>query len=89
MDFFATFNGWCSGFGFGHGGGGMHNWLPFHMGSIFQLLIVGLIIYFTVRILRKPATINEPGNAEEILRRRYALGEIDEQTYKAMKKDLN
>lgn len=90
MEFLSSFNSWCSGPGFfqgaGHGWGG--GFMPFHMGSIFQLLIIGLIIYFVVRMLKKPATPTDTPSPEAILKRRYAAGEIDEQTYKSMKNDL-
>lgn len=89
MDFVTAFNNWCSGPGFWQGGGhGFSSWMPFHFGGIFQLIIIGLIIYFTVRMFRKPAASSGPGNAEDILRRRYAKGEIDEQTYMEMKDRL-
>lgn len=95
MDFLTAFNNWCTGAGFWHGGGqgmtGMGSfggWMPFHFGGIFQLLIIGLIIYFTVRLLRKPATNAGPEAPEDILKRRYAAGEIDIATYRSMKDEL-
>ncbi|QGY40100.1 hypothetical protein GM415_08150 [Pseudodesulfovibrio cashew] len=98
MEFLSAFGNWCGGPGFWQGGGhGMVGWgggfFPFHFGGILQLVVIGLIIYFTVRMFRKPATpCGTPGpkeqTPEEILKRRYATGEIDEQTYKSIKSDL-
>ncbi len=90
MEFLTSFSGWCNGPGFWQSGGGSgwHSWMPFHMGSIFQLLVIGLIVYFTVRLFRTPATNSGPTSPEYILRRRYAAGEIDEQTYTLMKEEL-
>lgn len=89
MDFLSSIGSWCSSPGFFHGGGpGFGGWMPFHMGSLFQLLIIGLIVFFVARMFRKPAMQTAP-TPEEILKRRYAAGEIDEQTYRAMKNDLS
>ncbi|MCJ2164919.1 MULTISPECIES: SHOCT domain-containing protein [unclassified Pseudodesulfovibrio] len=91
MNFLTAFSNWCPGAGFWQAGGhpGWSSWMPFHFGGIFQLLIIGLIIYFTVRLLRKPATDTGTGTPEEILKRRFAAGEIDEQTYRAMKDEIH
>lgn len=96
MNFLAAFNNWCGGPGLWHAGGGpgMFNTFPFHFGGIFQLIVIGLIIYFTVRLIRKPdtgyGTPSPQGESPEtVLKRRYAAGEIDEQTYKHMKQELN
>ena len=90
MNFLTAFNNWCSGAGFWQAGGhpGWSSWMPFHFGGIFQLLIIGLIIYFTVRLLHKPATTIGAETPEDILKRRFAAGEITEQTYRTMKDEL-
>lgn len=91
MEFLTSFGSWCSGPGFWHGGGYGSSFgsMPFHFGGIFQLLVIGLIIYFTARLFRKPATQSGPGTPEEVLKRRYAAGEIDEPTFKRMKDELH
>ncbi|WP_319583314.1 SHOCT domain-containing protein [uncultured Pseudodesulfovibrio sp.] len=94
MDYLTTYAHWCSGPEFGHGfmhGGGfgaMGTGFGFPVGGIVQLLILGLIIYFTVRLIRKPATHSGPGTPVDVLQRRYAAGEIDRETYRAMKDEL-
>ncbi|CCO25168.1 SHOCT domain-containing protein [Maridesulfovibrio hydrothermalis] len=89
MEFISALSNWCSGPALGHGAGyGMGGWMPFHFGGILQLVVIGLIIYFTVRMFRKPATEGRTPSPSEILKRRYASGEIDEQAYKRMKDEL-
>ncbi|BDQ33720.1 SHOCT domain-containing protein [Pseudodesulfovibrio portus] len=62
--------------------------MPFHFGGILQLVILGLIVYFTVRMFRKPTSAAGPDSAEATLRERFAMGEIDAQTYESMRKEL-
>lgn len=92
MEYLTAFGNGCSGPGLWHGGG-FGGWsgsmgMAFPLGGIFQLLVIGLIIYFTVRLIRKPATHSGPGTPHDILKRRYAAGEIDRETYRAMKDEL-
>lgn len=95
MEILSSIGNWCSGFssghgaGFGHGAGyGMGSWMPFHFGGILQLIVIGLIIYFTLRMFRKPVPVNQEDSIMEMVRRRYASGEIDEETYRRMKDQL-
>lgn len=89
MEILSAVGSWCNGLSFGHGAGyGMMGWLPFNFGGLLQLVVIGLIIYFTVRMFRRPATGPDAPSALELLRKRYAAGEIDEQTYKRMKDEL-
>ncbi len=89
MEILSSFGSWCNGLSFGHGGGyGMGGWMPFHFGGILQLIVIGLIIYFVVRMVRRPATEGVPLSAVDILKKRYAAGEIDEETYRRMKDEL-
>ncbi|MBG0789434.1 MAG: SHOCT domain-containing protein [Desulfovibrionaceae bacterium] len=91
MDLLTTAGSWCGGPGFWQFGGG-HGWggwfLPFHFGGVLPILALGLVVYFTVRMFRKPASQTGPDDAEEILRERFARGEIDAQAFHAMKKEL-
>lgn len=90
MDYLATFGQWCGGPGFFQGGpgGGWGSWLPFHMGGIFQLLIIGLIIYFVARLFRNRTGTTAAEGPHDILKRRYAAGEIDSETYERMRDEL-
>ncbi|KJS33136.1 MAG: hypothetical protein VR64_04130 [Desulfatitalea sp. BRH_c12] len=67
-------------YGFGYGGSYM--W-------IILLIVIGLLVYFFVK---NQKTIGQtPTNNEsplDILKRRYAKGEIDKEQYERMKKDL-
>lgn len=64
---------------------------PFHfMGSLLMFLFWGLIIYFGILLFRK---LNKGGNHEEhkavdILKERYAKGEINKEQFESMKMDL-
>lgn len=89
MDYLNALKGWCGGAGFWSIGDthGWHGWPPFHFGGIFQLIIIGIFIYLIARIFRRPAATG-PSSPQEVLRRRYALGEIDQKTFERMKNEL-
>lgn len=79
---------------YGTGWGGM---LWMGLGSLFWLIVLGLAIWLLVRwITRQQAIINPPApgtppnppSALEILRQRYARGEIDEATFTRMRNHL-
>jgi putative membrane protein len=79
---------------YGPGWGGM---LWMGLGSLFWLVLLGLAIWLLVRWLTRstastmsqvpPAPPNSP-SALEILRQRYARGEIDTPTFEAMRERL-
>lgn len=82
--------GWGTGMGFGWGGG------------IVSILLLGLIIiggFFLIRwIIRRTdgsgfnagsSSSGSERNAEEILKERYAKGEISREEYHRMRADLN
>jgi putative membrane protein len=64
-------------------------WGGMFMGLLF-LLIIGLIIYLIVKSVRttKPEAISKEETALEILKIRYAKGEINKEEYDRIKKDL-
>ncbi|MCF8304745.1 MAG: SHOCT domain-containing protein [Bacteroidales bacterium] len=71
--------GFGNGPGFGMGGG----W-------IIGLIIIALISWLVVRLTThnpSPATANR-GSALDVLKKRYAKGEIDKQEFEEKKKDL-
>ncbi|WP_136795367.1 MULTISPECIES: SHOCT domain-containing protein [Desulfosediminicola] len=78
-------NYFCSwGPSWGHG--------PWFMGWLFPLLFWGLIAYLAVSIIRglfSSTRSKQNDNALEILRNRFAAGEIDEKEYNAQKAVLS
>jgi len=79
-----NWGGFCNGasfFGFGQG----------FFGWIFPLLFWGLIIYGIISIVRGLMHRNQSSKSDrplDILRKRYASGEINEQEFSKMKSDL-
>ena len=77
-----SFCGWGS--SFGHG--------PWFMGWLFPLLLWGLIAYLAFNILKgifSSTHSNKSDSAYEILRNRFAAGEINEKEYNAQKAVLS
>ena len=74
--------------GLGYGGGGGLGW----MGPVFMLGFWALVITgggFLVRYLARQArTGGSQESALEILKRRYARGEIEKEEFEAKRKDL-
>lgn len=79
------------GFGAGLGGG----WgLGMGFGWILPLVVIGLIVWAVIAMTRSHAvgTAGEAAPADRslaILKERYAQGELDADTYRRMRKDLN
>jgi len=74
--------GWGSMMHYGFGYGGMFMWIIF-------LIAVGLLIYFIVQAQKtKGRTPTQSESPLDILKRRYAKGEIAREEYERMKKDL-
>lgn len=68
---------------YGFGYGGMYMWILF-------LLVIGVLIYFIVQAQKTkspPPTQNE--SPLDILKKRYAKGEITKEEFMSMKKDLD
>ncbi len=75
-----------------HGFGGS---MGFGMGFgwIFWLVILGVIIWAVVSLVNRPSGSTEHGvssgeSARDILKKRYARGEISREEYQEMKSDL-
>lgn len=70
-------------------------WMGWSMAlsALFWFALIGVIVWGITRIVgnRGRSTIQTPPpqTADEILRQRYARGEIDAQTYEAMRERLN
>ena len=64
-------------------------WMFFHF--LFWILVIIGVILLIVWLVRQPGRY-EPGHSEEspldILRRRYARGEISKEEFERMKKDI-
>lgn len=69
-------------YGFGNYGAGMGGF-----GWIFMIIFWGAIIYIIVSFLKKNNS-NEKESAEEILKKRYAKGEISKEEFEQMKKQM-
>lgn len=70
---------------YGYGMMGGWGWL----GMLIQLAVLVLLIYLLARALSRPASSEGRDRALEILRERYARGEIDKETFERMKRDLS
>jgi len=88
MHFLSTFGSWCGGPGFMQGGSSWSVMMPYHIGSIFQLLVIGAIIYFVARLVRRPDTGTGLPTHTDILKRRYAAGEIDKTEFDRLRDEL-
>ena len=79
------------GYGYGHGYGMMDGWFG---GGIFMMIIGVIIIvggFFLIRMLMNQSKKNVPtteNTALEILKQRYARGEINHEEFEKMKANL-
>jgi putative membrane protein len=68
--------------------GGYYGWGGMFMGLLFLIVII-LAIYFIIQALKPRGTIGrEQEKPIDILKRRYAKGEITKEQFDQMKKDL-
>jgi putative membrane protein len=67
-------------------------WVGFWNHEIFWLVIIGLIVWLIVRGSNRPYTNHnmhrEKENPLNIIKLRYAKGEITKEEYETLKKDL-
>ena len=74
--------GWGPMMYYGFGYGGMFIWIIF-------LIVIGFLIYFIIKAQKtKSQTPTQNESPLDILKRRYAKGEIAKEEYERMKKDL-
>jgi putative membrane protein len=67
---------------YGYGHGGMFMWIVF-------LIVIGLLIYFIVQGQKtKGQTPTRNESPVDILKKRYAKGEVTKEEYERIKKDL-
>jgi len=58
---------------------------------VFWIIIIGLIVYLLVRLTAQKGGGGTQGSSEtplDILKKRYARGEISKEEFESMKKDL-
>ena len=65
----------------GYGGGGM--WI------FWILIIVALVWFITFATRRDSGSFGNEKSAQDILKERYARGEIDREEFEQIRKDLN
>ncbi len=89
MEFFSAIPNWCGGPPFFSGNGsGWLGWAGFHLGPFLQLLLIGFIIYLAARLISRRSGGASTSSPNDILRQRFASGEIDEKTYNQMRVTL-
>ena len=80
-------------YGIYNGYGGLGNMMGFWGGGIMMLVVWVAIIIFIVWIVKeingKNKNSKSNGNALDILKERYAKGEIDKKEFEEKKKDLS
>lgn len=73
-------NGYMMNYGYGYGG--MFMWLIF-------LIVLGIAIYFIIQTFKSKNVVgSEQETPLNILKKRYAKGEINKEEFDRMKKDL-
>ena len=75
-------------YGIYNGYGGYGNMMGWFEGGIMMILFWVLAIIFIVWIVREISGKNSKSSALEILKERYAKGEIDKKEFEEKKKDL-
>ncbi len=79
----------CFGSGFGHGGGFMGGGF---VGLLFMLLVVVLVIFLFVKLVQglnsTKSRMTDKDDSMEILKNRYARGEISDEEFQRMKRML-
>lgn len=89
--------GWGVGHGVGHGIGGAHVWGGIAMIAFWAVIVIAIVVLvmWLVRhrhyVAAAPVSGGAAPGAEtplDVIRRRYAAGEIDKAEYEEKKKDL-
>ena len=66
----------------------MNGEAPKHVGWIFGFLFLAIFIGLLIRGMYRQGNNTQPEDAVEILKQRYAKGEINEAEFEHMKKEL-
>ena len=74
--------GWWPMMHYGFGYGGMFMWIIF-------LIVVGLLIYFMIQVRKTKGQMPTQSESPlDVLKKRYAKGEINKEDFDRMKRDL-
>ena len=77
-------------YGLYNGYGNWGNMMSWFGGGIIMILFWGVVIYFIVRLVHSNKTNGvDEKKALDILKERYAKGEIDKKEFEEKKKDLS
>lgn len=79
---FFVFPGFGLGLGFGFIG------LMMALGMLFMLLFWGSVIWIFIWVMQSLMGVNDSLNALEILKKRYAKGEVSKREFEVMKREL-
>lgn len=79
--------------GMGQGWLGMGQFMGFPGGGLVLILVLVLAVYLVVRVTRAGSRPEErqgpaPETPLDVLKRRYAAGEIDRETFERIKEDI-
>ena len=74
--------------GMRHGGGGMWTWLAGIAVAIILLLLIVLLVRSVVKEMSAQGEMRTPETPMDILKKRYARGEIDEEEFDRRKERL-
>jgi putative membrane protein len=82
--------GQCPGYGyFGGGGPGGYMWYPGHFMMIPLFILLVAVVYLVARSARHQHEVHAvPDTPLDIVKRRYARGEITKEQYETLKTDL-
>jgi len=80
---YGPMRGWDDGYmmNYGFGYGGIFMWLIF-------LIVLGVVVYFIVQASKKNVNGEVQETSLDILKKRYAKGEITKEEFDRMKKDI-
>lgn len=73
---------------YSYGNSAFFNWLGFGLMPILMILFWALVIYGAVVLFRKLSHNDTNNRSVDIIKERYAKGEITKEQFELMKKDL-
>ena len=67
----------------------MMGWGGMLLVALFWIVVLGAAVWLIARMVRGRRGRSEATNADDIVRERYARGEIDRETYERMRSELD